>query len=303
MKIGLSTASLYLYPLLYTFRLAKELGFQGLELSMGLEASLRRGGYLRRLAQEHDLSLFALHPPMFSGAGGPKMEEILPRMVELGKEAGCETLVVHAPQAHDLKEGKGLLYLDALLRAQESWRGHICLENRGFFGPEDKEYVLSDLRELSGFAQEHGLFLTLDTAHAASFGYDLLEAYQICRPRLASIHLSDYLPQGPLGQWHWFQTFFQHHQIPGEGVLPLKELLRRLREDGYSGTILVEISPFALQAWWPAKARAKLRRCLEFVQGQWDCTMPGLALDSKGTNSDRRTAEPNLLRQGGFHEH
>lgn len=267
MRIGLSAASLYLYPLRYTFRLAQELGFQGLELSMGLEASLRGGGYLRRLAQEHGLSLFALHPPMFSGSGGPKVEEILPRMVDLGNEAGCEMLVVHAPKAHNLEAGEGLLYMEALFQAQEDWGSDICLENRGFFGPEDREYVLSDLRELSGFAQEHGLFLTLDTAHAASFGYDLLEAYEICRPRLASLHLSDYLPQCPLGQWHWFQTFFQHHQMPGKGGLPLRELLRRLREDGYSGTILVEISPFALQAWWPAKARANLRRCLEFVQG------------------------------------
>jgi len=267
MKIGLSAASLYLYPLRYTFRLAKELGFQGLELSMSLEASLRGGGYLRRLAQEHGLSLFALHPPMFSGSGGPRVEEILPRMVDLGKEAGCEMLVVHAPKAQNLKEGKGLRYLEALCWAQEDWGGDICLENRGFFGQEDREHVLSDLRELLGFAQEHGLFLTLDMAHAASFGYDLLEAYKICRPRLASVHLSDFRPQCPLGQWHWFQTFFQHHQMPGDGYLPLGALLRRLKEDGYSGPVILEVSPFALQAWWPGKARGNLKRCLAFVEG------------------------------------
>lgn len=266
MKIGLSAASLYLYPLRYTFRLAKELGFQGLELSLSLEVSLRGGGYLRRLAQEHGLSLFALHPPMFSGSGGPKVEEILPRMVDLGEEAGCEMLVIHAPKAHNLKERKGLRYLEALCRAKEGWGGDICLENRGFFGQEDREYVLSDLRELLGFAQEHDLFLTLDTAHAASFGYDSLEAYEICRPRLASLHLSDFCPQRSVGQWHWFQTFFRHHQMPGEGNLPLDELLRRLKEDGYSGPVILEVSPFALGAWWPGKMRRNLKRCLAFLK-------------------------------------
>ena len=270
MKIGLSAASLYLYPLRYTFRLAKELGFSGLELAMGPEVRWRGGSYLRRLAQEHGLSLFSLHPPMFSGSGGPKMEEILPRMVDLGKEAGCEMLVVHAPKAQNLKEGKGLRYLEALCRAQEDWGGDICLENRGFFGQKDWEYVLSDLRELRGFAQEHGLFLTLDVAHAASFGYDLLEAYRICQPRLASLHLSDFRPRSPLGQWHWFQTFFQHHQIPGEGNLPLKELLCCLREDGYSGPVILEVSPFALQAWWPGRARRNLKRSLVYL-GESPC--------------------------------
>lgn len=267
MKIGLSTASLYLYPLRYTFRLARELGFSGLELAMGTEARWRGGGYLRRLAQEYGLSLFALHPPMFSASGELDMEEILPRMVDLGREAGCEMLVVHAPKAQNLREGEGLRYLEALCRAQEEWGGDICLENRGLFGPEDREYVLSDLRELADFVQGQGLSLTLDVAHAASFGYDLMEAYEICRPCLASVHLSDFHPQSPLGQWHWFQTFFQHHQIPGDGCLPLSELLRRLKGDGYSGPIILEISPFALGAWWPGRVRRNLKKCLAFVDG------------------------------------
>jgi len=230
LEIGLSGASLYLYPLHYTFRLAKELGFSGLELAMGPEVRWRGGRYVRELSQKYDLPVYGLHPPMFSGPQGLNLGELLPRMVHLGKEMGCRMLVIHAPKVTSL-EGGGLQGLEAILEARQEDL-LLSLENLALFGEEDRGYLLGDLHELRDFAEKHDLHLTLDTAHAASFGYDLLEAYEICRPRLASLHLSDFRAQCPLGQWHWFQTFFQHHQMPGDGCLPLSELLRRLKEDG-----------------------------------------------------------------------
>ena len=60
-------------------------------------------------------------------------------------------------------------------------------------------------------------------------------------------------------------SYFKHHQIPGDGDLPLVEFLRRLTADSYEGLITLEISPIALQAWSPSRARENLVRCLDFV--------------------------------------
>ncbi len=260
LEICLSGASLYLYPLRYTFRLAKESGFSGLELAMGPEVRWRGGRYVRGLSQEYDLPVYGLHPPMFSGPQGLKLGELLPRMVHLGREMGCRMLVIHAPKVRSL-EGGGLGELEAVLEARREGL-LLSLENLALFGEEDRGYLLGDLYELRGFAEKHDLHLTLDTAHAGTFGYDLIEAYEILRPRLVNIHLSDLRHKKPMGGWSYLQTFFQHHQMPGEGYLPLGELLRRLREDGYSGPVILEVSPFALQAWWPGRVRRNLKRSL-----------------------------------------
>lgn len=265
LEICLSGASLYLYPLRYTFRLAKELGFSGLELAMGPEVRWRGGRYVRELSQKYALPVYGLHPPMFSGPQGLNLKELLPRMVHLGREMGCRMLVIHAPKVTTLEEG-GLRGLEALFEARREDL-LLSLENLALFREEDRGYLLGDLHQLRGFAERHGLHLTLDTAHAGTFGYDLIEAYEILRPRLVNIHLSDLRHKKPMGGWSYSQTFFQHHQMPGEGYLPLGELLRRLNRDGYPGPITVEISPFALGAWWPRKARGNLERCLAFVEG------------------------------------
>jgi len=265
MKIGLSAASLYLYPLRYTFRLAKELGFSGMELAMGPEVRWRGGRYVRELSQEYDLPVYGLHPPMFSGPQGLNLGEILPKMVHLGREMGCRMLVIHAPRVTSL-EGGGSQNLEAILGARREDL-LLSLENRALFGEEDRGYLLGDLHELRDFAQKHDLYLTLDTAHAGTFGYDLIEAYEILKPRLANIHLSDLRHKKPILGWSYLQTFFQHHQMPGDGYLPLGTLLHRLKEDGYGGPIILEVSPFALQAWWPGKARRNLKKCLALVEG------------------------------------
>jgi len=264
LQICLSGASLYLYPLRYTFRLAKELGFSGLELAMGPELRWRGGHYVRRLSQEYDLPVYGLHPPMFSGPQGLNLKEILPRMVRLGREMGCRMLVIHAPKV-TTPEGEGLRALGSILKAcREDLL--LSLENLALFKEEDRGHLLGDLYELRAFAEKHELYLTLDTAHAGTFGYDLIEAYEILRPRLVNIHLSDLGHKKPMGGWSYLQTFFQHHQMPGDGYLPLRAFLHRLVEDGYSGPVVLELSPFALQAWWPGRARRNLKRSLDFFR-------------------------------------
>lgn len=278
LKIALSGASLYLYPLRYTFRLAKELGFSGLELAMGPEVRWRGGRYVRELSRKYDLPVYGLHPPMFSGPQGLNLQELLPRMVHLGREMGCRMLVIHAPKVTTL-EGGGLQGLEAILEARREGL-LLSLENLALFGEEDRGYLLGDLHELRDFAEKHDLHLTLDTAHAGTFGYDLIEAYEILRPRLVNIHLSDLRHKKPMGGWSYFQTFFQHHQMPGEGYLPLGELLRCLKRDGYRGPVTVEISPFALGAWWPERVKRNLRKCLAFINGA--CMSHNCLGDKKG---------------------
>lgn len=64
MKISLSTGSLFGYRLEAIFAIARELGFDGIELSPGREVVSRGRAYLEDLFARYELPIFGLHPPM-----------------------------------------------------------------------------------------------------------------------------------------------------------------------------------------------------------------------------------------------
>jgi sugar phosphate isomerase/epimerase len=269
LRIALSTASLYLYPLRRIFALAKNTGFEGLELALSLEARARGSNYVRRLSEDYGLPIFTLHPPMIPIPKRKEHHKLLPEMIPVAQELACRYIVIHVPKALALTEGVGPEYVDAVVACVEKLKGsstRLCVENQAVFRPSDRRYALSTPGNLRQFAEEHDLAVTLDTAHAASFPYDLLEAYEALGSRLVNVHLSDFRQGLSIPPWFNMHSFFKHHQVPGDADLPLMPLLERLRADSYEGVITIEVSPFALEAWRPGRVRDNLLRCRDFVQ-------------------------------------
>jgi sugar phosphate isomerase/epimerase len=269
LRIALATASLYLYPLRRVFALAKNTGFEGLEVVLCPELRARGSKYVRGLSQEYGLPIFGLHPPMIPIPRRIQHHKLLPQMIPVAQDLACQYIVIHAPKARALNEGLGPEYVEAVVACVEELKGtstRLCVENQAVFRPSDRQYALSPYRELWRFVEEHDLAVTLDTSHAASFPYDLLEAYQTLRDRLVNVHLSDFRQGLPIPPWFNLHSFFKHHQVPGSGDLPLRPLLERLRTDGYQGLITVEVSPVALEAWRPHRVQDNLLSCLDFVK-------------------------------------
>ena len=269
MRIALSTASLYFYPLRRIFALAKDTGFEGLELVDGPEVRARGSEYVRRLAEEHGLPICTLHPPMIPIPRWREHHRLLPQLMPLAQDLGCQYIIIHAPKAVGLSDGPGREYVDAVVAAVEELSRsstRLCVENQAVFQPSDRQYSLCTPGSLGKFAEEHDLAVTLDTAHAASYPYDLLEGYEALRSRLVNVHLSDFRQSLSIPSWFNLHSFFKHHQVPGDADLPLIPLLERLRADSYEGLITVEVSPVALEAWLPGQVRDNLLRCRDFVR-------------------------------------
>jgi sugar phosphate isomerase/epimerase len=269
MELSLSTGCIYIYPLRFIFSIARESGFAGVELVVGPEVELRGGRYVRRLAESYVLTIFSLHPPILPFPGWSDYRTVVPRLIDLALEVGAGYVVLHPPKAASLADDKGRNYMEALtegLRQTEGTDLRIAIENRAFFRSSDRRYVLGDLRELRALADELDLPLVLDTSHAATTSYSLAEAYQILADRLVNVHLSDMRsPPWPL-RTPYLHTYLKHHQIPGDGQLPLADLLGRLAADGYCGPITLEISPVALRIWWPPGVKSQLARCVAYVR-------------------------------------
>jgi sugar phosphate isomerase/epimerase len=274
MRISLSTGSLYIYPLRWTFSLAKRAGFDGIELVIGPEVDWRGAGYINRLSNEFQLPVLTVHPPLYGYRGwnhinvtyAPYMDKAL----ALTQEVGAGLMVVHTPRAFQCEQGRGKEFVEQVAASRGAINGHgtkLGLENGAKFNGRDDDYILRRLPELRAFVEKHDVAMTLDTAHLGTFDLDLLDSLDFFDGRVANVHLSD-LRTVP----HWLMnqprlhSYYRQHQFPGTGTLPLDRFLRELRVRGYDGVITYELSPLAVQALTPWRVERRLREAVRFVR-------------------------------------
>lgn len=270
MFLSLSTGCLYLLPLRSTFRLAAEAGLGAVELVMAPEVWLRGAAHVQRLAKAYGLTIPTVHQallPHSPAGGGPR------RALDAVRTAlalGARHVVFHGTWAQDWTEPKAQEWLRALEDCHRELAGsgtQLALENQGLRVPSDGLSVLGPLPHVRSFAEQHDLDITLDTCHAGSFGLDLVAAYQQVRRRLANVHLCDTQPCRKSRSANVRYMSSQHHLV-GRGELAFGPLLRQLQQDGYSGPLTLEISPFALQVWSPAKRAQHLAAMIGYVYQQ-----------------------------------
>jgi sugar phosphate isomerase/epimerase len=227
---------------------------------------LRGASHVRRLSHQYALPVLSIHPPIIPYPGQGHPARILPQLVSLAEQIDCDLIVLHTPKTERTDDPRWQQFLKALLRERTGTGVRVSLENGGIFRESDKRYVLHDLRRLRAFADRHDLPLTFDTSHAGTSDAELIEAYAAVNGRVVNVHLSD-LAQRPLfPDWPPLYTYFRHHQLPGEGMLPLAEFVRVLVASDYSGPITLEVSPVPLKAWSPSRVREGLAKAVASVR-------------------------------------
>ena len=271
MRLSYSTGATYIYPLTWTFKLAAEAGFEGIELVLNPEALRRGPAQTQKLARHHGLAINSIHGPLLPLPGWPRDASSIDRIVRYAQAMDPTPLVVlHVPKAEDVeRDERGKRYRQALA----DWRQSclvapvpLALETPGLFHARERKLALFDLAELASFAETEGTGLVLDTVHAASLSYDILNAYRILRRRLSNVHLSDLCRVPRLLDLPALHSYIKHHQLPGHGHLPLSQLVRALVQDGYDGLLTLELSPVAVRIWSRSKVRRAIRESLQFVE-------------------------------------
>lgn len=260
-RILFATGALYLHPLRVAFETARAAGCDGVELDVSPASLLRPPAAIARLATDTGVPVLAVHPPLFDLPGWQHERKALPRLIELALTVGASTIVIHPPKAMRLESSRAAAFAARLLDARRRLEGtgtQVTVENPGFFRPRDQLYAYYRPPALRRLAVQCDVGLTLDTTHAGSSPFPLMETYAIMRDRLAHIHLSD-LCQPP--RWldrPWLDSYVKHHQLPGAGTLPLQSFLGAVARDGFRGDITLELSPTALETWSLARTRDHL---------------------------------------------
>lgn len=268
LRLSFSTGALYHLPLRKTFALAHEAGFAGVELVYCPEVAHLGASRIWRLSQQYSLPVLSVHPSVVPYPGYNRAAHILPRLASLAERLECPLVVLHTPKVSTLQEPKGREFVEVLLRQRDRCnpRLRIALENSGFYQPSDTAFILHNPLQLRDLADRYDLPLTFDTSHAGTTPYGVLKTYDILRRRVVNVHFSDLLPRRIFPDWRPLYTMLVHHQMPGEGILPLAEFVRALLADDYAGSFTLEVSPTAVRAWDLAQTRQILVGAIRFVR-------------------------------------
>lgn len=272
--IAFSTGSLHCYGLYRCFALAKEAGFEAVEVMVDDRWDTRQAEYLASLRQQFAIEIACLHSPFLAHIPGWKSDEIsrLKETLRIAEALDTRTVVTHLPTRWTraslhlpflrksyhlhlpiLGDGVYTRFLtEELHEFQAKTSVTIAIENMPYnhriLGRRASFYGMNNLKELERFDN-----INFDTTHLATHKQDILAVYDRLGPRVAHVHLSNY-KEG------------REHQLLWDGVLPLDKFLRRLATNRFGGVVSVELEPGALEAGSEKRVKRNLKRSYEFCR-------------------------------------
>lgn len=237
MKLILSAGSLYTRPLNFACEIARDLGFDGVEVIINHDFEYSGGRrLLDNLCGIHPIT--SLHAPFFDINGWGNKAQQLEKTVDLAIAHEIPLVNFHPP-AWLTMERKFWRWLNKIEDFQQQvGRGQVTLtiENMPANGPLGcNPHFLNKTEAMIEFMHQRNLYLTFDTAHMGTNRTNFLTDFHFFYDsgRIRNVHFSDYANG-------------REHLLPGHGKLPLTRFLNHLRSTGYDGTITLELTPHEL---------------------------------------------------------
>ncbi|MFF1572353.1 sugar phosphate isomerase/epimerase family protein [Leifsonia sp. NPDC058292] len=235
MRIGMSTSCVYPLPTEHAFRLAQQVGFDGVEVMVTRDEATQSAAVLLDLSERYSMPILSIHAPVlllthFVWGRDPRVK--LERAAELAGAVGASTVVVHPPFRWQSGYAEGFV---AIVRQIAQSSGvEIAVEN--MFPWKIGGRALAAYSPGWNPAEWDTDAVTLDFSHAALSGLDSFQLATSLGDRLRHVHLCD--GSGALDDGR----IFDEHLLPGHGGQPVAEVLRMLDAAGWSGDVVAEIN-------------------------------------------------------------
>ena len=229
--VGLSTSSVFPAGVEEGFRLAHEIGYDGMEVMVSYPKDSQDPDLLREYSQRYGLPILSLHAPtlfFLQGLWGRDAWVKIERTIEIAEELEVPTIVAHPPFRWQGKYARG--FVEGVAALEEEHGIAIAVENMYPWRLGVRE-LLNYLPDHDPTDEEYS-HVTVDLSHAATAGDDALEMIERLGDRLTHLHLAD-------GSG---KTTKDEHLPPGEGNQPCAEVLRRLANRGWEGSVLLEVT-------------------------------------------------------------
>jgi sugar phosphate isomerase/epimerase len=260
-RIGLSTASVYPESSAHAFGYAATLGYDTVEVMVGIDALSQQTSAVRQLAEHHGVPISAVHAPCLlftQRVWGTEPWGKLERSAEMAHAVGAEVVVVHPPfrwqkeYARDFVNGIAALEVSTgIAFAVENMYPWRASSRRGMemylpgWDPSGESYANT----------------TIDLSHAAIAQSDPIEMAERLGDRLRHIHLTDGSGSAK-----------DEHLVPGRGGMGAASFLRHLATTGFDGEIVVEIN--TRKCGSREEREDDLRESLDFAREHFAVTAP-----------------------------
>lgn len=229
-SISLSTSSVYPESTTAGFETAARLGFDGVEVMVGIDDTSANIDDVLALSKRHGMPVVAIHAPCLlitQRVWGTEHWSKLRTSAQMAQAVGAEVVVVHPPfrwqrdyasrfveGIAELEEETGIVYAVENMYPWRTGKRRFQAYSPGW-DPVEQDYTN----------------LTLDLSHCATAREDSVEMAARMGERLAHVHVTDGSGSGR-----------DEHLIPGRGNQNADKVLEWLAENGYAGHVVVEIN-------------------------------------------------------------
>jgi sugar phosphate isomerase/epimerase len=229
-KIGLSTSSVYPETTSSAFELARRLGYDGVELMVGIDPVAADIDAVEKLRDYHGVPVLSVHSPCLlitQRVWGTDPWAKLERSAEAAVRLGAPVVVVHPPFRWQRDYGRA--FVAGIKRLNETTGVTFCVENMYPWrtpGGELKAYVPGwDPTDLDYTD------LTLDLSHASTANQQSLDLARSWGSRLRHVHLTD-----------GSGSMKDEHLVPGRGDQRAGEVLGLLAANDFDGHVVLEVN-------------------------------------------------------------
>lgn len=259
-RIALSTASVYPESSAHAFAYAARLGYDAVEVMVGIDALSQQTSAVRQLSEHHGIPICAVHAPCLlftQRVWGTEPWGKLERSAEMAAEVGAEVVVVHPPFRWQKDYAAG--FVDGIAALEESTGIAFAVENMYPWRASARRGTRRGMEMyLPGWdpSEESYAHTTIDLSHAAIAQSDVIEMAVRMGSRLRHIHLTDGSGSAK-----------DEHLVPGRGVMRAQEFLAHVAAAGFGGDVVVEIN--TRKAVHREQREADLRESLEFARAHF----------------------------------
>jgi len=229
-RVGLSTSSVFPETTAAAFELAAALGYDGVEVMVGTDATSQDPDALKALRDHYEVPILSIHAPCLlvtQRVWGTDPWGKLQRAQQAAETLGAQTVVVHPPFRWQRDYARE--FVAGIARMASETEVRFAVENMFPWraGPGSVGAYLPDW-DVRTDDYRH---TTLDLSHTAVSRSDALEMAYDLGPRLAHVHLAD-----------GTDSARDEHLVPGRGDQPVAEVLTLLAAQGFDGIVIAEVS-------------------------------------------------------------
>jgi sugar phosphate isomerase/epimerase len=230
-RVGLSTASVYPESSAHAFGYASRLGYDSVEVMVGIDALSQQISAVRQLAEHHAIPVSAVHAPCLlftQRVWGTEPWGKLERSADMAAEVGAPVVVVHPPFRWQKEYARD--FVNGIAALEESTGIAFAVENMYPWRASSRRGVEMYLPGWDPSAEPYAN-TTIDLSHAAIARSDPIAMAERLGDRLRHIHLTDGTGSAK-----------DEHLVPGRGSIGAASFLRHLARTGFAGEIVVEIN-------------------------------------------------------------